>query len=73
MTTTRQKVCLTAAGRAFLGLGVSEAARPTSSVPAKEKAAETNTYGISCFASRKKVAEHTVQTPLKPFANAPGS
>jgi len=39
------------------GLGVSEAARPTSSVPAKAKAAVTN----------------TVQTPLKPLANAPGS
>lgn len=38
------------------GLGVSDAARPTSSVPAKEKAAVTKTE----------------QTPLKPFAKAPG-
>lgn len=37
------KVPLTAAGIEARGLGVSEAARPTSSVPAKEKAAVTNT------------------------------
>lgn len=40
----------------FRGSGVSEAARPTSSVPAKEKAAVTKTE----------------QTPLKPLAKAPG-
>ena len=54
--TIRQKVPLTAAGMVLRGSGVSEAARPTSSVPAKENAAVTNTE----------------QTPLKPLANAPG-
>jgi len=54
--THRQKVCLTALGMVFRGLGVSEAARPTSSVPANEKAAVTKTR----------------QIPLKPDANAPG-
>lgn len=52
----RQKVFLTAEGMVLRGLGVSVAARPTSSVPANEKAAVTN----------------TAQTPLKPLANAPG-
>jgi hypothetical protein len=37
--TIRQKVPLTAPGMVALGLGVSEAAKPTSSVPEKEKAA----------------------------------
>lgn len=46
-----------AEGSALIGLGCSVAARPTSSVPAKEKAAVTKT-------------EHT---PGKPFARAPGS
>lgn len=50
---TDQKVPLTAEGIDSLGLGVSEAARPTSSVPANEKAAVTKT-------------EHT---PLKPLAS----
>jgi len=54
--TIRQKVPLTAAGMVLRGSGVSEAASPTSSVPAKENAAVTNTE----------------QTPLKPLANAPG-
>lgn len=46
---------LTALGMVLRGLGVSEAARPTSSVPANEKAAVTK----------------TLQTPLNPFANPP--
>ncbi len=57
MRVIRQKVFLTAEGMVLRGLGVSVAARPTSSVPANENAAVTN----------------TAQTPLKPFANAPGS
>lgn len=54
--TIRQKVPLTAAGMDLRGLGVSEAAKPTSSVPAKANAAVTKTE----------------QTPLKPFEKAPG-
>jgi hypothetical protein len=46
-----------AAGRDLRGLAVSAAARPTSSVPAKAKAAVTK----------------TLQTPLKPLLKAPGS
>src|SRR5258708_2988359 len=57
MTVIRQKVFFIAPGIVLRGLGVSEAARPTSSVPAKAKAAVTK----------------TAQTPLKPLANAPGS
>ena len=38
--TIRQKVPLTAPGMVALGLGVSEAAKPTSSVPEKENAAK---------------------------------
>ncbi len=53
----RQKTCLMAVGRDLRGLDVSAAARPMSSVPAKAKAAVTN----------------TVQRPLKPLWNAPGS
>ena len=53
----RQKVILMALGMTFRGLGCSVAAKPTSSVPANEKAAVTK----------------TAQTPLKPLANAPGS
>jgi len=56
MTVIRQNVFLIALGIALRGLGVSEAARPMSSVPAKAKAAVTK----------------TVQTPLNPLANAPG-
>jgi len=52
----RQKTCLTADGRVFLGFAVSAAAKPTSSVPAKEKAAVTN----------------TLHKPLKPLLKAPG-
>lgn len=57
MMVIRQKVFLIALGIVLRGLGVSEAARPTSSVPANAKAAVTK----------------TAQTPLNPFANAPGS
>jgi hypothetical protein len=53
----RQNTCLTAVGRVFLGFSVSAAHNPTSSVPAKEKAAVTNT-------------EHR---PLNPLWKAPGS
>lgn len=42
--------------RVLRGFGVSAAASPTSSVPAKENAAVTN----------------TAHTPLNPFARAPG-
>lgn len=53
----RQKTCLMAVGRDLRGFAVSAAARPTSSVPVKEKAAVTK----------------TLQSPLKPWLNAPGS
>ncbi len=52
----RQKTCLMALGRDFRGLTASAAARPTSSVPVKAKAAVTK----------------TVQKPLKPLLKAPG-
>src|SRR5271169_6834739 len=52
----RQKTCLMAVGSDFRGFSVSAAARPTSSVPAKAKAAVTN----------------TLQRPLKPLWKAPG-
>jgi len=53
----RQKTCLMAVGRDLRGLAVSAAARPTSSVPPKAKAAVTK----------------TLHSPLKPLWNAPGS
>ena len=53
----RQKTCLHAVGKERRGLAVSAAARPTSSVPPKEKAAVTKTE----------------QRPLKPLWKAPGS
>ena len=53
----RQKTCLMAVGRDLRGFWVSAAARPTSSVPVKAKAAVTN----------------TAQSPLKPLLKAPGS
>ena len=53
----RQKTCLIAVGKDLRGLAVSAAARPTSSVPVKAKAAETKTE----------------QRPLKPLWKAPGS
>lgn len=53
----RQNTCLMAPGKALAGFSASAAARPTSSVPEKAKAAVTNTE----------------QTPLNPFLNAPGS
>src|SRR5438034_1411702 len=53
----RQNTCLIAVGSVFRGFAVSAAARPASSVPAKAKAALTN----------------TLQRPLKPLWNAPGS
>src|SRR5258706_451659 len=57
MTVISQKVFLIALGIVLRGLGVSEAARPTGSVPANAKAA-----------GRKKE-----QKPFNPFAKAPGS
>lgn len=51
-----QKICLMAPGRAFWGSLLSAAARPTSSVPEKEKAAVTK----------------TLQKPGKPAEKAPG-
>jgi hypothetical protein len=57
MRVMRQNVFLIALGIVLRGLGVSDAARPTSSVPANANPAMTN----------------TAQTPLKPLANAPGS
>ncbi len=53
----RQKTCLTAVGNDLRGLAVSAAAKPTSSVPAKAKAAVTK----------------MLHRPLKPLLNAPGS
>lgn len=73
---------LTAEGRDFLGLGVSVAASPTNSVPAKEKAAVTKTYRQETegrVRSNPKLDENnevrilTAQIPLKPFDKAPGS
>ncbi len=52
-----QKTCFTAVGRVFRGLSVSAAQSPTSSVPANEKAAVTDTE----------------QSPLNPLLKAPGS
>ena len=52
----RQNTCLIAVGNVLRGLAVSAAARPTSSVPAKAKAALTKTE----------------QRPWKPFLKAPG-
>lgn len=52
----RQKTCLIAVGSDFEGLCVSAAARPTSSVPEKEKDAVTR----------------MLQKPLKPLWKAPG-
>ena len=53
----RQKTCLMAVGKDLRGFLVSAAARPTNSVPAKEKAAVTR----------------ILQKPLKPLLNPPGS
>lgn len=53
----RQKTCLMAVGSVLRGLAVSAAASPTSSVPAKAKAALTKQE----------------QRPLKPLLKAPGS
>ncbi|CAG8701648.1 14547_t:CDS:2, partial [Acaulospora colombiana] len=53
----KNNVFLIADGMVLRGFGVSDAASPTSSVPANENAAVTN----------------TAQTPLNPLANAPGS
>lgn len=53
----RQKTCLIAPGISLTGLRASAAAKPTSSVPLKAKAAVTN----------------TLQKPRKPFWNGPGS
>lgn len=52
----RQNTCLMAPGKLFWGFSVSAAARPTSSVPEKEKAAVTK----------------TPQKPAKPLLKAPG-
>jgi hypothetical protein len=53
----RQNTCLIAVGKDLLGLCVSAAARPTSSVPPNAKAAVTR----------------ILQKPLKPLLKAPGS
>src|SRR5690606_29170626 len=52
----RQNTCVMVVGSDLRGLAVSVAARPSNAVPAKEKAAVTNTE----------------QRPLKPSTKAPG-
>lgn len=65
----RQKMFLMADGMVTRGLGVSQAAKDTSSEPEYENAAVTKTFIVSHAAAGLL----TEQTPLKPFANAPGS
>lgn len=72
--TIRQKVPLTAPGIVSRGLGVSDAARPTSSVPAIARVNWDLVKKEDGDLQKEKAAvTKTAQTPLKPLANAPGS